>query len=66
MNWSFNPIQVFTDLTEMGEMMSKASIEINGQDVFKHFKFESGVHRVQRVPKTESKGRIHTRLEIFF
>jgi peptide chain release factor 1 len=28
--------------------------------VFKHFKFESGVHRVQRVPKTEAKGRIHT------
>lgn len=34
--------------------------EIAGQDVFAKLKFESGVHRVQRVPKTESGGRIHT------
>ena len=33
---------------------------IKGQDVFKKLKFESGVHRVQRVPETESGGRIHT------
>ncbi len=33
---------------------------ISGTDVFAHLKFESGVHRVQRVPKTESGGRIHT------
>ncbi len=31
-----------------------------GQNVYKHLKFESGVHRVQRVPETESGGRIHT------
>jgi peptide chain release factor 1 len=42
------------------DMMRKAQIEISGTDVFKYFKFESGVHRVQRVPQTESKGRIHT------
>ena len=30
------------------------------QGVYSHFKYESGVHRVQRVPKTESQGRIHT------
>lgn len=33
---------------------------ISGSDVFSTFKFESGVHRVQRVPATESQGRIHT------
>ena len=34
--------------------------EIHGQDVYKLLQFESGVHRVQRIPKTESQGRIHT------
>ena len=33
---------------------------ISGQDVYKFLKFESGVHRVQRVPVTETQGRIHT------
>lgn len=33
---------------------------IEGSDVFAHLKFESGAHRVQRVPETESQGRIHT------
>ncbi len=33
---------------------------ISGKDVFSHLKYESGVHRVQRVPVTESQGRIHT------
>jgi peptide chain release factor 1 len=34
--------------------------EITGTDVFKRMKYESGVHRVQRVPATEAQGRIHT------
>ena len=34
--------------------------KLNGKAVFKVLKFESGVHRVQRVPETESQGRIHT------
>src|SRR5690606_2704227 len=33
---------------------------IRGKDVYANLKFESGVHRVQRVPATESQGRIHT------
>ena len=37
-----------------------ASALISGQGVFSKLKFESGVHRVQRVPETESSGRIHT------
>ncbi len=33
---------------------------VRGQDIYKQLKFEAGVHRVQRVPSTESQGRIHT------
>lgn len=36
------------------------SFMVKGEDVYKHLKFESGSHRVQRVPKTETQGRIHT------
>ncbi len=39
---------------------SKIVLEVQGKDVYGRLKFESGVHRVQRVPKTESQGRIHT------
>ncbi len=39
---------------------SKIVIEVLGEDVFGKLKFESGAHRVQRVPKTESQGRVHT------
>ncbi|MEE9374418.1 MAG: peptide chain release factor 1 [Saprospiraceae bacterium] len=39
---------------------NKIVLEIFGNDVFGHLKFESGAHRVQRVPKTESQGRVHT------
>lgn len=34
--------------------------EINGQSVYSHLKYESGTHRVQRVPETEKSGRLHT------
>lgn len=36
------------------------SFLVKGHDAYRHFKFESGAHRVQRVPKTETQGRIHT------
>ncbi|MEM9918563.1 MAG: peptide chain release factor 1 [Bacteroidota bacterium] len=39
---------------------NKIVLEIAGNDVFGKLKFESGAHRVQRVPKTESQGRVHT------
>ena len=39
---------------------SKLVAHIKGKKAFKFFKFESGVHRVQRVPKTETQGRVHT------
>ena len=38
----------------------EASATISGKNVFARLKFESGVHRVQRVPETESGGRVHT------
>ncbi len=38
----------------------EAVLKIEGQDVYSHLKFESGVHRVQRVPETEKQGRVHT------
>jgi len=39
---------------------SKIVLEIRGNEVYGKLKFESGAHRVQRVPKTESQGRVHT------
>ena len=45
--------------TELGGL-KEGIAEINGRGVFARLKYESGVHRVQRVPTTESQGRIHT------
>ena len=45
--------------TEIGGF-KEVVFEIEGKGAFSRFKFESGVHRVQRVPSTESSGRIHT------
>ena len=39
---------------------NKLVLEVSGEDVYGKLKFESGGHRVQRVPKTESQGRVHT------
>lgn len=45
--------------TELGGV-KEASVRITGKGAYSKFKYESGVHRVQRVPETESSGRIHT------
>jgi peptide chain release factor 1 len=55
--WRFEPIDL--NETELGGY-KEAVAEISGAGVFARLKFESGVHRVQRVPTTESGGRIHT------
>ena len=47
------------NMTELGGV-KEATIMISGRGAFRRLKFESGVHRVQRVPTTESGGRIHT------
>ncbi len=45
--------------TELGGI-KEIVLNINGKGAYKQLKFESGVHRVQRVPETESQGRVHT------
>lgn len=45
--------------TELGGY-KEISFMIEGEGAYSHFKYESGVHRVQRVPETESQGRVHT------
>jgi peptide chain release factor 1 len=53
-----------TELVDVAEGTSGGYKEIifnvNGEDVYGQLKFESGVHRVQRVPQTETQGRVHT------
>ena len=55
--WRFE--MVSATAAELGGF-KEAIASVNGQGVFARLKFESGVHRVQRVPVTESGGRIHT------
>ncbi|MFB6212701.1 MAG: PCRF domain-containing protein [Candidatus Magasanikbacteria bacterium] len=55
--WKFKPIGV--NSTSKGGYKS-FSAKVSGEGAYEAFRFESGVHRVQRVPKTESSGRIHT------
>lgn len=46
-------------LTDIGGIRG-VTLHIQGDNVYGHLKFEAGVHRVQRVPKTETQGRVHT------
>ena len=55
--WRFEILE-YAD-TGLGAI-KEATAEITGRNVFARLKYESGVHRVQRVPATESQGRIHT------
>ncbi len=55
--WRFETMQLSD--TGIGGL-KEAIAEITGKGVFARLKFESGVHRVQRIPETESGGRIHT------
>jgi peptide chain release factor 1 len=55
--WSTEPISVST--TGAGGMKD-ATLAVKGKGAYARFKFEAGPHRVQRVPKTESQGRVHT------
>ncbi len=57
--WKFEPIGI--ESTELGGFR-EASFAIRGEGSFRHLQFESGGHRVQRVPETETQGRIHTSL----
>ncbi len=55
--WRFDVVEAAeSDLGGFKEVI----VEVSGSDVFSRLKFESGVHRVQRVPDTEASGRVHT------
>ena len=56
-NWKFDILTIsYNGLGGVKEVV----INISGSNVFSKLKYESGVHRVQRVPETESSGRLHT------
>ncbi len=57
MGWQFEPLEMVP--TELGGFR-EVSFGIKGEGAFRHLQFESGGHRVQRVPETETQGRIHT------
>jgi peptide chain release factor 1 len=55
--WKIDPMD--SNPSDLGGF-KEIIFEVTGEDVFKRLKYESGVHRVQRVPATEAQGRIHT------
>ncbi len=55
--WTVEPINL--SLSDSGGL-KEATFAVKGKGAYSRFKFEAGPHRVQRVPKTESQGRIHT------
>ncbi len=56
-NWSW---KILDESKSSADGYKEASFEVKGKDVYKILRFETGVHRVQRVPSTEKNGRIHT------
>lgn len=58
-NRGWHPEVIYMNETGLGGV-KEISFMIEGEGAYSRFKFESGVHRVQRVPETESGGRIHT------
>lgn len=56
-HWSFTKID--TSPSELGGYKD-AFFEVRGQDAYEDLKYETGVHRVQRIPATEKQGRVHT------
>jgi len=55
--WTFEVMEL--SQSDLGGLR-QAVVEVSGREVFARLKFESGVHRVQRVPATEASGRVHT------
>lgn len=55
--WKIEPLD--SSPSEVGGL-KEVIVKISGEDVYRVMKYESGVHRVQRVPATEAQGRIHT------
>lgn len=61
MRWKVEDMDV--NETELGGL-KECTFMIKGQGAYSKMKYESGVHRVQRVPETESQGRVHTSTKI--
>ncbi len=57
MKWKFEVLDM--EATDLGGFR-EVSFSVSGEAAFRRLQFESGVHRVQRVPETEAQGRIHT------
>lgn len=57
LGWKWFPID--ESKSELGGYKT-ASFEIHGKDCYKKLRFETGVHRIQRIPATEKSGRVHT------
>jgi peptide chain release factor 1 len=55
--WGFK--KIYGSESDLGGY-KEASFEIRGRDVYKKLKYETGVHRIQRIPETEKMGRVHT------
>ncbi len=53
-------VEVMSISTNESGGCKEVSFSVKGRDAFKRLRYESGVHRVQRVPETEAQGRIHT------
>lgn len=62
--WSEELLRMYSRFAQIKgfkvENLDENVIKINGKNAFKFFKYEAGVHRVQRIPETEKRGRIHT------
>lgn len=62
--WGEELLRMYTRYAQLNgfkvEPVDETVIKIAGRGAFNAFKYEAGVHRVQRIPKTEKKGRIHT------
>lgn len=62
--WGGQLLRMYTRFSELKgfkvEALDEGVIKISGSGAFENFKFEAGVHRVQRIPATEKRGRVHT------
>ncbi len=62
--WSEELLRMYTKFAQKNnfkiEQVDDSAIRISSPDAFGFFKYEAGVHRVQRIPETEKRGRVHT------
>ncbi len=63
-NWGGEILRMYTRFAQLEgfkvETLDENVIKVSGNNVFGTFKYEAGVHRVQRIPTTEKRGRVHT------